>query len=160
MKKLSTQRGLTLIELIVVIVIVGVLAGVLLAIINPGSKVKQARDADVKNDVAQVASALEAYYASKLYYPDSLDVLVTTTEIKTVPQQPSGSAYSYEKSPAGCTETGATKCTAASVYGTLNEDPTKVWCWRSATGNAEAVVGATCSPDVTAVPTPTPTPTL
>ena len=65
-KNLFTIRaGFTLVELLVVIAIVGVLAGVIIAAINPTQRVKEARDAPRKNDISQIAIALQTYYVEK-----------------------------------------------------------------------------------------------
>src|SRR5579884_509693 len=70
MKKITAlqhnQKGFTLIELLVVILIIGVLAAALLALIDPIGKVQQAQDAGFKDFVSQVASAQNSYYSQQL----------------------------------------------------------------------------------------------
>jgi len=68
MKKLNEKgstlrgsKGFTLIELIVVIVVIGILAG--LVIIRIGSASKDARNAKRKADLAQIRTAIEQYRA-------------------------------------------------------------------------------------------------
>lgn len=53
--------GFTLIELLVVMGVIGVLAGVLVTLINPATQLKKARDANRKSDLALIRSALELY---------------------------------------------------------------------------------------------------
>lgn len=61
--------GFTLIELLVVIIILGILIGV--AISGFMSSQKKSRDVKRKNDLRQVAIALEAYFNDKGRYPDA-----------------------------------------------------------------------------------------
>ena len=63
-KGLHTQVGFTLIELLIVIVIIGILAGVLIAIINPGAQQNRAKDAGIKAALNKVALATEGYVSS------------------------------------------------------------------------------------------------
>lgn len=57
-KKSRTQSGFTLIELLIVIAIVGILAGILVTIIDVQEYQKQARDARRMNDILSVQTAL------------------------------------------------------------------------------------------------------
>lgn len=61
--------GFTLIELIVVIGILGVLATVLIVIINPGKKLGDARDAGRKSDARALVQAFEEYYLANGSFP-------------------------------------------------------------------------------------------
>lgn len=58
------QKGFTLIELLVTIAIIGVLAGVVLIAIDPAQQIARALDAGKKNEISQIAGALEAYSVS------------------------------------------------------------------------------------------------
>ena len=71
LKKLRSEQGFTLLELLVVIVIIGILA--LLIIPNLTSAPKKARDVQRKTDLRAVQKSLEEYYVSNNAYP------VTTT---------------------------------------------------------------------------------
>ncbi len=57
----KNQKGFTLIELLIVIVIIGILAGVLIAVINPASQQTRARDAGVQASINKVALAVEGF---------------------------------------------------------------------------------------------------
>jgi prepilin-type N-terminal cleavage/methylation domain-containing protein len=59
-----TKRGFTLIELLVVIAVLGILASVVLVAINPAQRIAEAQDSGRKNDVSQVATALESYFTN------------------------------------------------------------------------------------------------
>jgi len=61
---MNKQKGFTLIELLIVIVIIGILAGVLIAIINPGAQQNRAKDAGIKAAMNKVVLATEGYISS------------------------------------------------------------------------------------------------
>lgn len=91
---LRLQRGFTLIELLVVIALIGVLAGVILVVIDPLEQFARARDAGRKTATRQLAGALQAYYVShNAVYPAKVDASGTTWmqaitnsgELKTAP---------------------------------------------------------------------------
>lgn len=68
-KNLVLIKGLTLIELMVVISIIGILAAVGMG--SYQSSLKSARDGKRKVDIKQIRSALEMYYADYGTYPPS-----------------------------------------------------------------------------------------
>lgn len=63
------QKGFTLIELLVVIALIGILAGVILVIIDPLAQFAKARNAQRKSDLRQLANALDRYLATNGSYP-------------------------------------------------------------------------------------------
>lgn len=73
-QKFTSQKGFTLLELLVVIVLVSLLAFVLYPRLVAGPI--NARDADRKQDMAKIQSALESYYQENGNYPATLTVLV------------------------------------------------------------------------------------
>lgn len=65
--KNKNQSGFTIVELLIVIVIIGILAGLVITqVIGATAK---ARDTERKTDVDQIANQLEAYYARNGGYP-------------------------------------------------------------------------------------------
>lgn len=59
MKYFSTKsRGFTLIELLLVIVIIGILAGLVLAVINPARQQRKSREAILKSNTNKICFAL------------------------------------------------------------------------------------------------------
>ncbi len=52
------KRGFTLIELLITISILGILSGIIISVINPGSLLSQARDAERLSDLDSVAKAI------------------------------------------------------------------------------------------------------
>lgn len=92
--------GFTLIELLVVMAIIGILSGVVLTSLN-GARQK-GRDARRISDIKQLQLALELYYDSKGYYPDTIgpagptSPLVDEGFIASIPTDPStNTLYSY-----------------------------------------------------------------
>src|SRR4030042_4253462 len=67
MIKLKKQQGFSLIELLVVIVIIILLAGISIIALN-GQRAK-ARDAKRISDIKQIQTALEFYYSNEQEYP-------------------------------------------------------------------------------------------
>ena len=137
------KKGFTLIELLVVIAVLAVLAAGVMVAINPGKRIRQANDAKIRNDIGQIATALQAYYTTNQLYPAAAGDLVTSQDLKQLPAGPGGTcaAYSYSRT-AGCTTTSC----EAQVNCAL-QDPVAVgnlWCWRSAVGSAAEA--AACAP--------------
>lgn len=65
MKKVARfSQAFTLIELLIVIVIIGILAGVLIAVINPAQQQNRAKDANVKAAMNKVALSTEGYISA------------------------------------------------------------------------------------------------
>lgn len=80
MKKLNKvsgpDTGFTLIELLVVVVIIGILAGVLIAVVNPYRQQNRARNATVKAGLTKVAFAINTARASLGRLPASSELAV------------------------------------------------------------------------------------
>ena len=81
----ALQRGFTLIELIVVVTIVGILAG--LALINVRYAQQKAREAALRDNLFQMRKALDNFYADKQRYPSTLEELVPGY-IRKIPSDP------------------------------------------------------------------------
>ena len=69
--KISYDRGVTLVELLIVIAVISILVSGFVALINPLQKIGQANDARRKSDLSQLANALELYYHDNGKYPTS-----------------------------------------------------------------------------------------
>ena len=81
----SSERGFSLIELIVVVTIIGILAGI--ALINVRTAQTKAREAALKENLFQMRKAIDNFYADKQRYPASLEEL-TPNYIRRIPADP------------------------------------------------------------------------
>jgi general secretion pathway protein G len=80
------QRGFTLIELIVVVTIIGILAGV--AVANVKHAQTKAREAALRDDLAEMRKAIDNFYADKQRYPQSLNELKEQHYLRAIPKDP------------------------------------------------------------------------
>ena len=97
MKKQS-QKGFTLIELIVVVTIIGILAGV--AISNVKYAQTKARESALKHDLFVMRKAIDDYFADKQRYPDSLATLQSDKYLRAIPKDPITGQPDWEEVPA------------------------------------------------------------
>ncbi|BAQ81751.1 type II secretion system major pseudopilin GspG [Pseudomonas sp. St29] len=109
MQTQNQQRGFTLIEIMVVVVILGVLAALVVPQIM--SRPDQAKGAAAQSDIKAIAMALDIYKLDNHQYPSSqqgLDALVSKPSgnpparnwnpdgyLKRLPIDPWGNAYQY-----------------------------------------------------------------
>ena len=68
------ERGFTLIELIVVVTIIGILAGI--AIVQVKFAQRKAQEAALRADLHEMRKAIDDFYADKQRYPSDLKELV------------------------------------------------------------------------------------
>ena len=78
--------GFTLIEVLIVMVIITILAGISLGVYN--NSVVRAKEAVLAEDLFQLREAIDQYYADKNKWPPSLDALVDEKYIRIVPVDP------------------------------------------------------------------------
>ncbi len=67
--KRDSERGVTLLELLIVMGVIATLAGAVIMIINPIAQVGKANDARRKSDLNQIQKSLEVYYQDNNAYP-------------------------------------------------------------------------------------------
>jgi general secretion pathway protein G len=80
------ERGFTLMELLIVVTLIVVLAGVGMATYT--TSVRRAKEAVLKEDLFRIRDALDQYYADKGNYPTDLTALVTDGYMRRVPSDP------------------------------------------------------------------------
>jgi general secretion pathway protein G len=111
----QSNRGFTLIEILVVVVIIGILGAVIVP--NLLGRPDQARVTAAQSDLRNLANALEIYRLDNFNYPSTeqgLEALVSKPSgfpepknynpngyLKKLPTDPWGSAYVYERSARG-----------------------------------------------------------
>ena len=88
------QSGFTLIELIVVVTIIGILAGI--GVVNVKFAQRKAREAALMDNLAEMRKAIDNYYADKQHYPSSLQDL-TTNYLKKIPADPITKEVNWEE---------------------------------------------------------------
>ena len=90
-----TVGGFTLIELMVVMSLIVILAGIGLAM-HANSQTR-AREAVLKEDLFRLRDALDQYYADQNAYPASLDDLVAQKYLRAIPDDPfTGSSTTWQ----------------------------------------------------------------
>lgn len=80
------EAGFTLIELMIVMMIVAILS--MIAIPRFTAAMKKAREAVLKEDLHVMRSAIDAYTMDKQKAPQSLDDLVQSGYLKSIPEDP------------------------------------------------------------------------
>lgn len=122
-KKLS-QKGFTIVELLIVIVIIGILAALVFVQFNNSQK--KARDAERKSDLRQLAGKLAEYNAEKGSYPAAqtnvtnlCGSVLTGVPAATCVDPKAGVSYTYTPKDAGC---DGTNCTGYTLGATLENE--------------------------------------
>lgn len=94
-QRCTPLAGFTIIELLIVIVIIGVLAGIMLSVINPQAQINKARDGTVRASLNKIALTVKGNVSAYNRVPDGLGFVTGLSNINIV---------------AGCTA-GLTTCT-------------------------------------------------
>ena len=98
-KHLNKKSGFTLIEIIMVVIIIGILAGV--AIPRMGGKAEKAKIAQAQSNITSLSMAIQEFEMVNGNYPSSLDQLLDESkggpfmEKKSIPKDPWQKPYSY-----------------------------------------------------------------
>ena len=104
----NSQRGLTWIEILIVVTIIGLLAVILLNFFNPLEKRDQATNSRQKSDLDRLAIALEDYYNDKGCYPTEVSCEASKAGdlrpyLGTIPCDPAtGQSYFYNPEDSSC----------------------------------------------------------
>lgn len=105
MVKNDTQRGFTIVELLIVIVVIGILAAITIVAYNGIQG--RARDTARTSAITSVMKALEYYRVDNTAYPSvgtdnvgyplsTLSTALVPTYIKAIPNDPNTSAMNYQ----------------------------------------------------------------
>ena len=131
----SQQKGFTIVELLIVIVVIGILAALVITTFTGIQK--KARDTERTTDIKALHGQVEAYYTQNGRYPtlDNMnDASWRTTNMKGLDAEalkdPKGSAgtlvgaaaanaYAYAVAPAGCDNGSGGDCTSYVLTATL-----------------------------------------
>ena len=92
---MKTKKAFSFIELIVVITIIAVLS--LAAIVSYGPIQKKSRDSRRVADLQKISMALEMSRQIGTTYPTDLQYLVDNNFIQSIPYNPKGSTYTYNR---------------------------------------------------------------
>ena len=96
--RLGGVSGFTLIELMVVIALISVLAG--MGVVQYRYSVVRTKEAVLREDLFRMRDAIDQYYADKAKYPASLEALVSDGYLRQVPKDPiTSSAESWQTVP-------------------------------------------------------------
>jgi general secretion pathway protein G len=82
----SKQRGFTLVELMIVIMIIGILVAIAAPIY--AQSIVRAREATLRQDLYHLRQAIDAYTMDKQKAPQSLQDLVTAGYFREIPKDP------------------------------------------------------------------------
>jgi len=82
----NRERGFTLIELIVVVTIVGLLAGI--AVVNVLNAQRKTAETILKADLALLRKAIDDFYADRQRFPASLQEMVDLKYLRKLPLDP------------------------------------------------------------------------
>jgi len=138
----SKQKGFTIVELLIVIVVIGILAALVITTFTGIQK--KARDTERTTDIKAMHGQVEAYYAQNGNYPTFIDMDSSTWRAdnmkgldaealkdpkgatQNLASAPAANVYSYEVGPANCVDGTASGpgCATYTLTATLETSET------------------------------------
>jgi prepilin-type N-terminal cleavage/methylation domain-containing protein len=88
------QKGFTLVELLIVVVIIGIMSGVLIVVINPQKQRERAQDGVRVGNISKLVQSIEAFRAGEGVYPADKDAM-QAADTKYIQNWPSDAVYTY-----------------------------------------------------------------
>ncbi len=99
MEPRTSERGWTLIEMVVVMALIVILAGIATA--QYRNAVVRSEEAVLREDLFRMRDAIDQYYADKNKYPADLQAMVSDGYMREVPKDPfTQSADTWQTTPA------------------------------------------------------------
>jgi general secretion pathway protein G len=80
------EAGFTLVELLVVLALISLLAG--MAVVQYKNGVRHSEESVLRTDLFRMRDAIDQYYADKNRYPASLETLVSDGYMRKIPEDP------------------------------------------------------------------------
>ncbi|HHW06213.1 MAG TPA: prepilin-type N-terminal cleavage/methylation domain-containing protein [Clostridia bacterium] len=111
-KRMKNQKGFTLVELMVVVVIIGILVAIAVPVYN--NITETAKEKACEANKRTIQGAVSVYHAKYGRYPENFDALTGDRDkyLEEIPECPSNGVYNIEK------ENGTVTC---SVHGGKTE---------------------------------------
>jgi prepilin-type N-terminal cleavage/methylation domain-containing protein len=106
MKSKLSHKGFTLLEILLVVGIVAVLAGIVIIAINPSRQLATVRNTQRASDLKLIYNAVTQFYIDKSYYPGS--TTLSTTSLKEICNTGSVSATDTAVTGGTCSSQGLT----------------------------------------------------
>jgi len=83
---MSNQKGYTLLELLIVVMIIGILYAIGNVVI--GGRITYAKETALKHDLTTMRKAIDDFYTDKGKYPSALQDLADNKYIRAIPEEP------------------------------------------------------------------------
>lgn len=82
--RLKSDDGFTITEILIVLAIMGLLAGLAIPIMS--GSIEKAREATLRTNLNTLRTVIDEYYADHLSYPPDLNTLVKEDYLRSLPQ--------------------------------------------------------------------------
>lgn len=127
MRRNYREKGFTLIELLIVIVIIGILAGVVIAVMNPAEQQRRARESVVRSNTDKICLAMHACAAAR-QAPATSCITFANVGVNDPAGTPTGSTYTISYSDPDITVAGedSAGCEFSCTYDVTDGTATQV----------------------------------